>query len=163
MIETNKYELTINLKDLENVVSQDGQRPTTKEDQSDKILKSWKTFALTQIVQPFINTALNINSIELSLSGRQQQQERWELQKKLITSPVATAGFLAGGAALGAALGIGGVAGAAVAAVVAVVYAGLTYVTESARIGVAKEKENAQIRQTQSRAGWAFNKSRGGQ
>lgn len=161
MAETNKYELTINLKDLENIVEQ--QEVESAEKQSDKILKSWKTFALTQITQPFISTALNINSIELSLSGRQQQQERWELQKKLITSPVAVSGFLSGGAALGTTLGIGAAAGVAVGTIMAGVYAGLKYATESARIGVSKEKEYAQIRQTQSRAGWAFNKSRGGQ
>lgn len=161
MANSNKYELTLNFKDLEQLV----ERKTSEQqqDNASKIMGAWKTFALTQIARPFIHTALNIYSTQLTLTGRQQAQERWEMQKRIMTAPVAVAGYASAGVALGASLGIGGGAGIAVVAVLKAVHDVLKYSEESVRIGVAREKEYGVIRQTQTRAGWAFNKSRGGQ
>lgn len=161
MANSNKYELTLNFKDLEQLV----ERKTSEkqQDNASKIMGAWKTFALTQIAQPFINTALNIYSTQLTLTGRQQAQERWEMQKRIMTAPVVVSGYTSAGVALGASLGIGSGAGIAVVAVLKAVHDVLKYSEESTRIGVAREKEYGVIRQTQTRAGWAFNKSRGGQ
>lgn len=161
MANSNKYELILNFKDLEQVV--ENKQGQVEQDNADKILNAWKTFALTQIAEPFINTALSIHTTELTLTGRQQLQERWELQKRIAMSPVTVAGLLAGGKALGVSLGVGGGVGIAIASVLKVTYDALKYATESARTNVSKTKEYANIRQTQTRAGWSFNKSRGGQ
>lgn len=157
----NRYELVLNLKDLEQVV--DSKQKQSESDNTSKILGAWKTFALTQIATPFIQTTLNIKTAQISLSGRQQHQERWEMQKRIATAPVAVAGYTSAGIALGTSLGIGGGAGVAVVAVLKVASDMIKMIENSVSIGVSKEKEYASIRQTQTRSGWAFNKSRGGQ
>lgn len=161
MANSNKYELVLNFKDLEQVV--ENKQSQVEQDNADKIMGAWKTFALTQVAMPFIHTALNIHTAQLSLTGRQQLQERWEMQKRIMSAPLTVSGVLAGGKALGVSLGIGGGVGIAVASVLKVTYDVLKYAEENTRTGVAKEKEYANIRQTQTRAGWSFNKSRGGQ
>ena len=153
----NEYRLVVDLTNIEQYVSEQ------KQEQQQEQQANWGKFVKTQVVRPFISQTTNLISSQIGLmTGQQQLQERWNFGLQAVQGAYDMYSGIVGSVATGRALGLGKGASVGVGLALMALKTSMDLASATIKVNNMKTLENAQIRQTEERAGWAFNKTRQG-